>query len=125
MKVKIIFVSLVVLMLSSCNQTNSSTQVKAVKQEPKAIVNPNAKTSFEVKGMVCKMACGGSIRKSLMHSGAVARVEINFVEEAKTQEVIVHYDSSKMNATQLKALIEKTNDGQFAVISEASGAISK
>ncbi len=125
MKVKIILVALVAIVLSACDQTTSSKQVLAVKQEQKSIVKSNAKITFDVEGMVCKMGCGGSIRKSLMHSGAVARVEINFIEEAKTQEVIVHYDSTKMNASQLKALIEKTNDGQFAVISEASEANAK
>ena len=125
MKVKIILVALVAIVLSACDQTKSSKKVLAVKQEQKSIVKSNAKITFDVEGMVCKMGCGGSIRKSLMHSGAVARVEINFIEEAKTQEVIVHYDSTKMNASQLKALIEKTNDGQFAVISEASEANAK
>jgi hypothetical protein len=125
MKVKIILLALVTLALNSCEQYISSKQQIKVNDIQKNPVIANAEVSFEVKGMVCKMACGGSIRKTLIHSGAVERVEINFVEAAKSQEVIVHYDSTKMSPTALKSLIENTNDGQFTVIAEKSSSASK
>ena len=125
MKVKMILLGLVALALNSCEQSMPSKQkvlVNNIKNNP---VKANAEIAFEVKGMVCKMACGGSIRKTLIQSGAVERVEINFVEEAKSQAVIVHYDSTKMSATGLKNIIEKTNDGQFKVVDEKSISASK
>ena len=125
MKVKIILVSVVALVLSSCDQTKSSTQVLAVKQEQKSIVKSNAKITFDVEGMVCKMGCGGAIRKNLLQAGGVERVEVDFVEEAKSQGITVHFDSTLTNVSQLKKRIEQTNDGQFTVISDAETTTSK
>ena len=125
MKVKIILVSVVALVLSSCDQTKSSNQVLAVKQEQKSIVKSNAKITFDVEGMVCKMGCGGAIRKNLLQAGGVERVEVDFVEEAKSQGITVHFDSTLTNVSQLKKRIEQTNDGQFTVISEAETNTSK
>ena len=125
MKVKIILVSLVTIIFSACNQTKSSTQVLAVKQEQKSVVKSNAKINFNVEGMVCKMGCGGAIRKNLLQAGGVERVEVDFVEEAKSQGITVHYDSSRINIPQLKKGIEQANDGQFTVISETEPTTSK
>ena len=125
MKVKIILVSVVALVLSSCDQTKSSNQVLAVKQEQKSVVKSNAKITFDVEGMVCKMGCGGAIRKNLLQAGGVERVEVDFVEEAKSQGITVHFDSTLTNVSQLKKRIEQTNDGQFTVISEAETTTSK
>ena len=117
MKVKIIFVALVAIVLSSCDQTKSSKQVLAVKQEQKSVVKSNAKITFNVEGMVCKMGCGGAIRKNLLQAGGVERVEVDFVEEAKSQAITVHYDSTLTDIVQLQKRIEQTNDGQFTVLS--------
>ena len=119
MKVKIILVSLVAIVLSACDQTKSSKQVLTVKQtqEQKSVVKSNTKITFEVEGMVCKMGCGGAIRKDLMHAGGVERVQVDFVEEAKSQAITVHYDSTLTDVVQLKKRIEQTNDGQFTVLS--------
>ena len=125
MKVKIILVALVTIVLSACDQTKSSTQVLAVKQEQKSVVKSNAKITFDVEGMVCKMGCGGAIRKTLLQAGGVERVEVDFVEEAKSQGITVHFDSTLTNVSQLKKRIEQTNDGQFTVISEAETTTSK
>ena len=116
MKFKIILVSLVALVLNSCNQTSSSKQVLAVKKKEIPTVKSNTKITFEVEGMVCKMGCGGAIRKTLMHAGGVERVQVDFVEEAKSQAITVHYDSTLTDITQLKKRIEQTNDGQFTVL---------
>lgn len=127
MKVKIILVSVVALVLSSCNQTSSSKQVLAVKQKQELIpaVKSNAKITFDVEGMVCKMGCGGAIRKNLLQAGGVERVEVDFAEEAKSQAITVHFDSTLTNVSQLKKRIEQTNDGQFTVISDAETTTSK
>jgi copper chaperone CopZ len=119
MKFKIILVSFVALVLNSCNQTSSSKQVLAVKQKQEQIpaVKSNTKITFEVEGMVCKMGCGGAIRKNLIQAGGVERVQVDFVEEAKSQAITVHYDSTLTDVVQLKKRIEQTNDGQFTVLS--------
>ena len=117
MKIKIILVALVAIVLNACDQTKSSKQVISVKQEQKSIVKSNAKITFDVEGMVCKMGCGGAIRKNLLHAGGVERVEVDFVEEAKSQAITVHYDSTLTDIVQLQKRIEQTNDGQFTVLS--------
>jgi copper chaperone CopZ len=119
MKIKIILVSLVAIVLSACDQTKSSKQVLTVKQtqEQKSVVKSNTKITFEVEGMVCKMGCGGAIRKDLIHAGGVERVQVDFVEEAKSQAITVHYDSTLTDIVRLKKRIEQTNDGQFTVLS--------
>ena len=119
MKIKIILVSLVAIVLSACDQTKSSKQVLTVKQtqEQKSAVKSNAKITFDVEGMVCKMGCGGAIRKDLIHAGGVERVQVDFVEEAKSQAITVHYDSTLTDIVRLKKRIEQTNDGQFTVLS--------
>jgi copper chaperone CopZ len=116
MKVKIILVSLVALVLNSCNQNSSSKQVLAVKKKEIPTVKSNTKITFDVAGMVCKMGCGGAIRKNLIQAGGVERVQVDFVEEAKSQSITVHYDSTLTDITQLKKRIEQTNDGQFTVL---------
>lgn len=125
MKVKIILVFLGTIILSACNQTNSSTQVLALKKEQKHVVKSNAKITFNVEGLVCKMGCGGVIRKNLLQAGGVERVEVDFVEEAKSQEITVHFDSTLINIPQLKKRIEQANEGQFTVISETEPTTSK
>ena len=119
MKIKIILVSLVAIVLSACDQTKSSKQVLTVKQtqEQKSAVKSNAKITFDVEGMVCKMGCGGAIRKDLIHAGGVERVQVDFVEEAKSQAITVHYDRTLTDIVRLKKRIEQTNDGQFTVLS--------
>ena len=91
----------------------------AVKQKQEQIpaVKSNTKITFEVEGMVCKMGCGGAIRKNLIQAGGVERVQVDFVEEAKSQAITVHYDSTLTDVVQLKKRIEQTNDGQFTVLS--------
>jgi len=62
------------------------------------------------------MGCGGAIRKELLESGAVTQVDVAYVEEAKAQEIVAHYDSTKIQVAGLKKILETTNDGQFKVI---------
>jgi copper chaperone CopZ len=71
---------------------------------------------MRVEGMVCKMGCGGAIRKELLETGSVARVEVDFHEEMKSQIIVAHFDSTKINTDAIKSRIEATNDGQFKVL---------
>jgi len=90
------------------NGVSSKKEIPAVKS--------NTKITFDVAGMVCKMGCGGAIRKDLMHAGGVERVQVDFIKEAKSQAITVHYDSTLTDIVQLKKRIEQTNEGQFTVI---------
>lgn len=69
----------------------------------------------ELEGMVCKMGCGGEIRKDLYASEAVESVSFDFDEENPVDVARVAYDRDKITAEQIVEIISKTNDGQFKV----------
>ena len=125
MKIKLIFSLSVLLFLQSCESGKPSNQANKIKKEIIKPVHSNASACFNVEGMVCKMGCGGTIRKTLVQGGGVERVKVSFVEEAKNQEIYVYYDSTKTNINQLKSLIEHANDGQFKVTKATLIADSK
>ena len=107
------------VLLTQCQQNSKQNTVQQKpKSQTKQSFKPvaNASMAFQVEGMVCKMGCGGAIRKELLESGAVTRVDVAFVEEAKSQEIVAYYDSTKIQVEGLKKILETTNDGQFKVI---------
>lgn len=74
----------------------------------------NEIADFEVTGMVCKMGCGGSIRKELYASGFVDQVDVNFDEEAPSNAISVHFNNKKISVEKIEEIIESINDGQFS-----------
>jgi copper chaperone CopZ len=114
---KIIVSTFLLLMLVvSCTTHEEKIIVKnakpKVEKTAQAIV-PNNLLTVEIEGMSCEMNCGGSIRKALKKTGAVSRVEFDWVEEAEKQITKISYDDKKMNDKQILDLIESLNDGQF------------
>jgi mercuric ion binding protein len=101
------------VMLFSCNETSEKSVPVSVKKSKPVIVHANCQADFTVEGMVCQMGCGGSIRKELKMTGAVERVEVNFIEEQKEQVVHVSYDSTLINTTKMTTLLNAMNDRQF------------
>ena len=113
---KIIYFVSILLVAISCATKEEKIIVKNAKpkEEKKAVeVTPNKVLTLDVEGMSCEMNCGGSIRKALKKTGAVSRVEFDWVEEAEKQITKISYDDKKMNDKQILALIESLNDGQF------------
>ena len=72
--------------------------------------------------MVCKMGCGGSIRKELLATNAVEKVEVDFVEDKESQLITVYYNNSRSSKEKLLKVINEMNDKQFTAqaISESS-----
>lgn len=68
---------------------------------------------FEVTGMVCKMGCGGEIRKALYETKKVDYVDVNFEEDAPSNKIEVHYSSQAISIDDIKNLISAINEGQF------------
>mgnify|MGYP003902802591 FL=1 len=83
-------------------------------------VKANASQEFGVKGMVCQMACGGSIRRTLKETCAVERVQINFVDSLEEQQIVVNYDRNKIAPKQMITMLMAINKGQFSVRSIGS-----
>ena len=110
---KMFFYSLVVAVLFSCQETSEKSVPLPVKKTKLLQVQANSQADFKVEGMVCQMGCGGSIRKELKMTGAVERVEVNFVEEQKEQVVHVQYDSTLISTQKMTSILTSINDRQF------------
>ena len=113
------------LFLTACN--NSTIEKKASKIEPTTSNTANTKLALSVQGMVCKMGCGGSIRKELLATNAVEKVEVDFVEDNESQLITVYYNNSRSSKDKLLKVINEMNDKQFTAqaISESSYISSK
>ena len=107
---------LLVMLVVSCTTHEEKIIVKNAKpkvEKTAQVIVPNNLLTVEIEGMSCEMNCGGSIRKALKKTGAVSRVEFDWVEEAEKQITKISYDDKKMNDKQILDLIESLNDGQF------------
>jgi copper chaperone CopZ len=108
------------LFLAACN--NSTIDKNASKILPATSKIANTKLALSVQGMVCKMGCGGAIRKELLATNAVEKVEVDFVEDKEAQLITVYYNNSRSSKAKLLKVITEMNDKQFTAqaISESS-----
>ncbi len=102
-----------IAVLFSCQETSKNSIPVSVNKSKPTSVHSNCQADYAVEGMVCQMGCGGSIRKELKLTGAVERVEVNFVEELKEQVVRVQYDSTKIAIQKITSILNSINDRQF------------
>lgn len=103
------------LMFSSCSSdapVNTAAQEEAV--SPDKVV-PNRILSLEIEGMVCKMGCGGSIRKELKATGAVADCEFDFEEDREVNTAKIAFNKEKISADEIVKIISEMNEKQFSV----------
>jgi copper chaperone CopZ len=115
------------LILGACSSEPNVVHLRTEKgqKETKAPVNANSVLTMEIDGMTCEMGCGGSIRKELKASGAVARVEfIDFTEGQKTQTAKVSFDSTKITSDELVKIVSTINDKQFKVGKTTTDALA-
>lgn len=113
------FVGLLGIMVA-CQQSSTGDKTAATEmtsqqdlQSLAASVNPTDKLALPVTGMSCEMACGGAIRKALIETKAVNRVQFDFQMARDTNVAYISYDANKIQEKELISLIEKINDGQF------------
>jgi len=108
------------LFLAACN--NATIDKKVSENKPVTSNVANTKLALNVNGMVCKMGCGGAIRKELLATNAVEKVEVDFVEEKESQLITVYYNNSLSSKEKLLKVINEMNDKQFTaqIISESS-----
>lgn len=78
----------------------------------------------KVSGMVCKMGCGGAIRKELTSLKGVSRVAVDYEENREEQIIRVFYNSRFHNEKEIYAELEKINDGQFSVRTTKSQSLN-
>tara|TARA_A200000113_G_scaffold225405_1_gene246166 strand:- start:863 stop:1249 length:387 start_codon:yes stop_codon:yes gene_type:complete len=110
------FMLLFIVSCQSDASHNANTDVQkseelADEKKPEADYQCVAKVS----GMVCKMGCGGAIRKELTSLKGVSRVAVDYEENREEQIIRVFYNSRFHNEKEIYAELEKINDGQFRV----------
>jgi len=112
---KLAFILSATVLFSACSSEKTSENVENTAETVVAVVQPNQILTMEIDGMVCKMGCGGSIRKGLKETNGVATVEFDFEEERKTNIAKITYDKSIVSSEELVKIVSKLNDGQFLV----------
>jgi copper chaperone CopZ len=104
-------------LINSCtNEQKSEKQALTKSNENKLVVNANQFIEFELKGMVCKMGCGSTIKKALLGTNAIATCEIDYSETRETNFVKIGYDNRRISTKKLKSIIEALNEMQFKII---------
>ena len=103
------------LFIFSCQSSSTDSS----KKEPLSKVCKSAKANttqeFGVMGMVCKMGCGGSIRKALKETCAVERVDVNYIDSLEEQTIKVFYKREQIAPPQILSILAEINDKQFTV----------
>lgn len=101
-------------------KTEKKQDKKKEKEEVKIAVQANRVLTMDLDGMVCSMGCGGSIRKELNATGAVADCEFDFEDERTTDIATIQFDKDKITADEIVKIVSEMNDGQFKVGKTAS-----
>jgi hypothetical protein len=111
---KYVFLLFLALVCWSCEakKEDSHDKTEAKVCQP---VKANTTVGLGVRGMVCQMGCGASIRKALKETCAVDRVEVNYIDSLEEQIIKVSYDRQKIAPEQMVGVLSKINDKQFTV----------
>jgi copper chaperone CopZ len=113
---KIIFCAVIILpLVLACDHSKTRPKSAIVESKVCKPVKANTSQQFGVKGMVCQMACGGSIRRSLKETCGVESVQIDFVDSLEEQQIVVNYDRNKIAPKQMITVLSAVNKGQFSV----------
>lgn len=103
------------LFLFSCQPSSADKPKKETPSKVCKSVKANTTQEFGVQGMVCKMGCGGSIRKALKETCAVERVDVNYIDSLQEQTIKVYYKREQIAPRQMRAILTEINDKQFTV----------
>lgn len=117
---KIVFIGFIVLGITACSEAPTSQEsnkelVSEHNEEVTEVVVANSVMTMEVDGMVCKMGCGGGIRKELKATGGVSLVEFDFEEERKSNIATIYFDQAKISSEEMIKVVSEMNDKQFKV----------
>lgn len=106
---------ILVLLFVSCSQSDAKNEQNEPQAKVCKSVKANTTQEIGVKGMVCQMGCGGSIRKELKQTCAVERVEVNYLDSLEEQIIKVHYNREQIAPKQMLQILSKINNQQFSV----------
>jgi copper chaperone CopZ len=116
-----------VLALMACSSNPEVVHLRTEKAKKKEVVkvDPNKTMTADVVGMTCEMGCGGSIRTKLKATGAVSRVQFDFVEGRKEQGMTVYFDEAKITQKQMMDILQTMNEQQFTLANVAIQSLEK
>lgn len=108
-----------ILVLGACSENSSEKTVQkeitVVETEQVSNVTPTKLLSMEISGMSCEMGCGSVIRKGLLESGAVERVQFDFKMGRDVNTAKISFDDTKISEEELSKIISELNDNQFSI----------
>lgn len=108
-----------ILLLGACSQNSSEKtvqkEVTVVETEQVSNVTPTKLLSMEIAGMSCEMGCGSAIRKGLLATGAVERVQFDFKMGRDVNTATISFDDAKISEQELSKIISELNDKQFTI----------
>lgn len=108
-----------ILLLSACSQNSSEKtiqkEVTVIETEQVSNVTPTKLLSMEISGMSCEMGCGSAIRKGLIATGAVERVQFDFKMGRDVNTATISFDDAKISEQELSKIISELNDKQFSI----------
>ena len=120
-------IPLTLLICVACNESATENATAIVNAEDSALSKRKIVSNYQcvakVNGLVCKMGCGGAIRKGLTALEGVNRVIVDYDENREEQIVTVLYNSSLQNEKDIFSTIETLNKGQFTLGDTKSEAI--
>jgi copper chaperone CopZ len=116
-----------VLALMACSSNPEVVHLRTEKPKKKEVVHvePNATMTADVEGMTCEMGCGGRIRTELKATGAVSRVQFDFVEGRKKQGMTVYFDETKITQKRIMDILRTMNEQQFSLANVEVQALEK
>ncbi|MBM3916612.1 MAG: heavy-metal-associated domain-containing protein [Sphingomonadales bacterium] len=112
---KLVLLPTLLFLLISCSQSGIENKKKEQQFKICKSVEANTIQEIGVKGMVCQMGCGGTIRKSLKETCAVDRVEVSYIDSLEEQKIKVYYKRERIAPRQMLGMLADLNDKQFTV----------
>lgn len=112
---KLVLLPTLLFLLISCSQSGIENKKKEQPFKICKSVEANTIQEIGVKGMVCQMGCGGTIRKALKETCAVDRVEVNYIDSLEEQKIKVYYNRERIAPRQMLGILADLNDKQFTV----------
>jgi hypothetical protein len=110
-------VFLLIIVVFSCSSSEIDVHRDQINKNKsvKLKVIPNEILVAEVEGMVCKMGCGGLIRKEMIQTNAVSLVEIDYKDKLDKQLIKIHFDNKLISKKQIIRRLEIINNNQFKI----------
>lgn len=117
----------ITLFACTCDDTcDTEAEAEATAQaEVTATAVADKMMTMEVSGMMCKMNCGGSIKKALKSTTGVTDVEIDFEDGREINVAKVSFDSKLVNEQQMMDAVTSLYDNQYSVSNTSVSNLSQ